>query len=155
MRDFGANPVDAIMTVMDAAFDPAFGEAWNRRQLGDALVLNNSHYFLADPSGNAPADFADTAGFLLSRGAADEEELLLLAVLPEARRRGVGNALLARFAADAAERGVARLFLQMREGNAAETLYRANGFEPIGRRREYYRGPRGNRIDAITFTRAL
>ncbi len=31
-EDFGADPVDAIMAVMDAAFDPAFGEAWNRRQ---------------------------------------------------------------------------------------------------------------------------
>jgi [ribosomal protein S18]-alanine N-acetyltransferase len=155
MRDFGADPVDAIMAVMDAAFDPAFGEAWNRRQLGDALVLNNSHYFLADACGRAPEHFTDTAGFLLSRGAADEEELLLLAVMPGARGRGIGSALIARFAADAAKRGVARLFLQMREGNGAEALYRANGFEPIGRRREYYRGPDGNRIDAITFARVL
>jgi ribosomal-protein-alanine N-acetyltransferase len=150
-----ADPVDAIMGVMDAAFDPAFGEAWNRRQLGDALVLSNSHYLLADVSGRPPADLAETTGFLLSRGAADEEELLLLAVLPALRRHGIASALIERFAANAAERGVARLFLQMREGNDAETLYRAHGFEPIGRRREYYRGPSGARIDAITFGRVL
>lgn len=150
-----ADPVDAIMAVMEAAFDPAFGEAWNRRQLGDALVLANSHYLLADASGRAPGDLTDTAGFLLSRGAADEEELLLLAVLPVLRRQGIAGTLLARFAADAASRGVAQLFLQMREGNSAEALYRANGFEPIGRRREYYRGPDGARIDAITFGRTL
>lgn len=150
-----ADPVDAIMDVMDAAFDPAFGEAWTRRQLSEALVLANSHYFLADANGCAPSDPADTAGFLLSRHGADEEELLLLAVLPALRRRGIAGALIARFADDAAARGVVRLFLQMREGNTAEAVYRAHGFAPIGRRRDYYRGPDGHRIDAITFGRVL
>jgi len=149
------DPVDAIMTVMERAFDPTFGEAWNRRQVSDALVLSNTYYLLADTSGCAPADPSETAGFLLSRRAADEEELLLLAVAPDMRRRGVAAALIARFATEAASRGIARLFLQMREGNQAEALYRALGFAPIGRRREYYRGPGGNRIDAITFARPV
>jgi ribosomal-protein-alanine N-acetyltransferase len=149
------DPVDAIMAVMDAAFDPVFGEAWNRRQVSDALVLSNTHYLLADASGGEPRDPSETAGFLLSRHGADEEELLLLAVAPAARRRGVAAALIARFATEAAGRRIARLFLQMREGNQAEALYRANGFLPVGRRREYYRGPNGNRIDAITFSRPV
>ena len=34
------------MAVMNAAFDPAFGEAWNRRQVEDALLLGQSHYAL-------------------------------------------------------------------------------------------------------------
>lgn len=146
------DPVDAIMAVMEVAFDPVFGEAWNRRQVSDALVLPNSHYLLADASGHAPDDPSEAVGFLLSRHGADEEELLLLAVAPDMRRRGVAAALITRFTADAAGRGIARLFLQMREGNHAETLYRAHGFLPVGRRREYYRGPGGNRIDAITFS---
>ena len=146
------DPVDAIMAVMETAFDPAFGEAWSRRQVSDALVLSNTHYLLADVSGRAPGDPSEAVGFLLSRHGADEEELLLLAVAPDVRRRGVAAALITRFAADAAGRGIARLFLQMREGNQAETLYRAHGFLPVGRRREYYRGPGGNRIDAITFS---
>jgi ribosomal-protein-alanine N-acetyltransferase len=149
------DPVDAIMAVMETAFDPAFGEAWTRRQVSDALVLPNTHYLLADASGRAPADPSRTAGFLLSRHGADEEELLLLAVAPDARRRGVAAALIARFVTDAAGRAITRLFLQMREGNQAEALYRSHGFTPIGRRREYYRGPGGNRIDAITFGRAV
>lgn len=149
------DPVDAIMMVMREAFDPAFGEAWTRRQVSDALLLSTSRCFLADDSGREPGDLRNTAGFLLSRQGADEEELLLLAVSPARRRRGIGGALIARFAEDAAARGVARLFLQMREGNAAEALYRASDFVPIGRRREYYRGPDGSRIDAITFARTL
>lgn len=147
--------IDAIMAVMERAFDPAYGEAWNRRQVGEALVMPGTHYLLADASGAEPAGPADTAGFLLSRHGADEEELLLLAVRPEMRRRGIAGALLARFFDEAAARGVARLFLQMRDGNLAEALYRANGFDPIGRRREYYQAASGDRIDAITFARTL
>jgi ribosomal-protein-alanine N-acetyltransferase len=155
MIDRGADPVDAIMSVMARAFDPAFGEAWSRRQVSEALILPNSHYFLADASGGEPNRPADAVGFLLSRQGADEEELLLLAVHPSLRRQGIAGLLIARFAEDAAARGVTRLFLQMREGNAAEALYRAHDFVPVGRRREYYRGLDGNRIDAITFARTL
>ena len=52
-----ADPVDAIVAVMEQGFDPAFGEAWNRRQVSDALIMSNTHYLLADETGGAPADF--------------------------------------------------------------------------------------------------
>ena len=78
--------LDRIMAVMEAAFDPAFGEAWTRRQVGDALVLPNTHYLLAGADGRAPGEGEPAAGFVLSRSAADEEELVLIAVDP--RRRG-------------------------------------------------------------------
>jgi [ribosomal protein S18]-alanine N-acetyltransferase len=148
-----SDDLDRIMAVMDAAFDPAFGEAWTRRQVGDALVLPNTHYLLAGPDGEAPREGEEAAGFVLSRGAADEEELLLIAVDPRHRRRGVGSRLLERFAAAAGARGAARLFLEMREGNPAEALYRRHGFERVGRRRAYYRRGAGAPLDAITFAR--
>ena len=47
------------------------------------------------------------------------------------------------------------MFLEMRDGNPAESLYRINGFTPIGRRPKYYRTSQGDRIDAITFSRAM
>src|SRR5688572_33323465 len=100
--------LDRIMAVMEAAFDPAFGEAWTRRQVGDALVLPNTHYLLAGVDGQAPRDGEATAGFVLSRGAFDEEELLLIAVDPRFRRRGVGAALMERFIAAARTRGAVR-----------------------------------------------
>ena len=143
--------LDRIMAVMEAAFDPAFGEAWTRRQVGDALVLPNTHYLLADPAGRAPGDDAEAAGFVLSRGAADEEELLLIAVDPRHRGRGIGTALLERFIAAARARGAERLFLEMREGNPAASLYRRHGFAPVGRRRAYYRRGTSAPLDAITF----
>ena len=52
-------------------------------------------------------------------------------------------------------RGVARLFLEMREGNTAEALYRRRGFSSVGRRRDYYRRGSGGPLDAITFTLEL
>jgi hypothetical protein len=79
--------LDRIMAVMQAAFDPAFGEAWNRRQVGDALALPGTHYILAGTDGGEPAEGVAAAGFALSRGALDEEELLLLAVDPAYRGR--------------------------------------------------------------------
>jgi ribosomal-protein-alanine N-acetyltransferase len=147
--------LDRIMAVMDVAFDPAFGEAWTRRQVSDALVMPNTHYLLANPEGRPPARDEPAAGFALSRGAAGEEELLLIAVDPQHRGRGVGGALLDRLAAEARTRGVTRLFLEMREGNTAEVLYRRHGFASVGRRPHYYRRGSGNPIDAITFAREI
>jgi ribosomal-protein-alanine N-acetyltransferase len=89
----------------------------------------------------------------MSRGAADEEELLLIAVTPDHRGRGVGTTLLQRFIAAAEERGAARLFLEMRDGNPADSLYRRAGFEPVGRRRNYYRNAAKGPLDAITYAR--
>ncbi|MGV3554313.1 MAG: GNAT family N-acetyltransferase [Croceibacterium sp.] len=145
--------LDRIMAVMTAAFDPAYGEAWNRRQVGDALTMPNTHYLLAGPDGLAPAPDDPAVGFLLSRGAAGEEELLLIAVHPEHRGNGIGTALIERFIDVARHRGTERLFLEMREGNPAERLYVALGFEPVGRRRQYYRSARNGPLDAITYAR--
>jgi [ribosomal protein S18]-alanine N-acetyltransferase len=145
--------LDGIMAVMEAAFDPAYGEAWNRRQVGDALVLPGTHYIVLDRDGRVPDRPEDTAGFTLSRQVGDEEELLLIAVAPECRGRGVGNALLAQFIAMAAARGSAFLFLEMRAGNPAEALYLRHGFRPVGRRPNYYRSGSTGPLDAITYRR--
>jgi ribosomal-protein-alanine N-acetyltransferase len=145
--------IGRIMAVMEAAFDPAYGEAWTRRQVSDALLLSNSHYLLAGPDGGEPREGESAVGFVMSRGAVDEEELLLIAVDPAHRGRGIGRTLLERFIAGAEARGAVRLFLEMRDGNPADSLYRAAGFEPVGRRRNYYRGATKGPLDAITYAR--
>ena len=148
-----SDDIDQIMAVMSAAFDPAFGEAWNRRQLEDALLLGNCHYELIGEAGDAPAHGAAAAGFFLSRHGYEEEELLLFAITPAARRQGLGSRLLERFIAAAVARGASSLFLEMRQDNPAEQVYRRYGFVPVGRRANYYRTPDGTRLDAITFVR--
>jgi ribosomal-protein-alanine N-acetyltransferase len=136
---------------MAVAFEPGYGEAWNRRQVEDALLLGNCRYQLIDAQGDYPRDGELAAGFSLSRPSLGEEELLLFAVDPAHRRKGLGHAMLIALAAAARGRGARRLLLEMRRGNPAESLYRAFGFRPIGERPNYYRAAGGERIDAITF----
>ncbi len=149
------DPVDAIMTIMNDAFDPAYGEAWNNRQVSDALMLGNCHYQICDAAGQMPASPEETAGFTLSRQAADEEELLLIAVKTTCRRAGIASILMKQLTAAARARGVSRIFLEMREGNPAEEFYRKHGFLPVGRRKNYYNRGTMTGIDAITFTYAI
>jgi [ribosomal protein S18]-alanine N-acetyltransferase len=146
-REAGAPDIDALMAMMGRAFDPAFGEAWNEGQCLGILSLPDTWMTFAAIDG-------EDAGFALSRFLIDEAELLLLAVPPEWRRRGVARTLIERTAAIARERGGRRLLLEVRADNAAIDLYRGTGFAEIGRRRDYYRGPCGLR-DAITLARPL
>ena len=146
--------LDAAMAVMDAAFDPRWGEAWTRAQLGDSLAMPSTFLMLTDADGTL-IDKGPAAGFVLSRQALDEEELLLLAVRPQHRGRGLGSALIESYFAAAVQRGVHRIFLEMRANNPAHSLYRRCGFEPIGVRPRYYRATDGRTIDALTFARQL
>lgn len=147
--------IDRLMAVMHTAFAPEYGEAWNRRQVEDALLVGNCFYYLIANHGEAPEAGEPAAGFFLSRHGVEEEELLLLAVDPDVRRRGLASKLLDRLAQDAARRGATRLLLEMRRGNPAEHLYRAHGFVPIGERPKYYRTPGGERLDAVTFCKEM
>ncbi len=151
--------IDRIMVVMEAAFEPTYGEAWNRRQVSDALTLANTHALVVDADGaqilDSDGETAEPAGFVLTRHVLDEEELLLIAVTPQARLRGVGAALLEQLFAASRKRGTARIFLEMRRGNPAIHLYSKFGFEPIGERSNYYRMANGERVDAITFARSI
>lgn len=140
--------LDHIMTVMADAFDPAFGEAWTRRQVEDALLIGNCTYGLALRQD-------EPAGFYLARTGFEEVELLLLAVRPAWRRQGIGLRLLHDLETAAGDAGMERLLLEMREGNPAQTLYRHFGFTPIGRRENYYRLADGTRGHAITFAKSI
>jgi len=150
-----ADDIDRIMEVMALAFDPQYGEAWSRRQVADALTVGHCRYGLVDSLGNSPPNGAPAAGFFMVRGILDEAELLLLAVRPDMRNRGIGRKLLNLFADDAENYGHTRLLLEMREGNPAEFLYRNFGFTQIGRRKEYYSRKDGTKCDALTFEKYL
>lgn len=142
--------LDEVMALMDSSFDPHWREAWTRAQVSDSLDMPSTFLLLIDATGEAPASGA-AAGFVLSRQALDEEELLLIAVRPDARGRGLGTRLLTRYREAAQRRGVRRIFLEMRANNPAQALYRRAGFMPIGTRPHYYRTSEGQAIDAITF----
>jgi ribosomal-protein-alanine N-acetyltransferase len=147
--------LDQLMAVMETAFDPHWREAWTRAQVESSLAMPNTYAILLDEAGREPAPDGEAAGFVLVRRAPGEEELLLIAVRPESRGKGVGRLLLDRFFATATSNGAESVFLEMRANNPAVGLYRASGFEPIGRRPGYYRTSDGTPLDAITFGRKL
>jgi ribosomal-protein-alanine N-acetyltransferase len=143
--------LDRIMAVMVRAFDVQFGEAWTRKQVSDAMLFGHCRYGLIGSDGAEPDDPSqDAVGFFLARRIIDEEELLLFAIDPDHRRKGLGHVLLKRMLDEARAAGMVRIFLEMRRDNPADALYAAHGFRAIGLRRGYYRTPDGSRIDAIS-----
>lgn len=93
------------------------------------------------------------AGFLIVRVAADEMEILNLAVEPAARCRSVGRALLQGALWWALQNSARRAFLEVRFSNAvARQFYEAHGFAPAGTRPNYYTDP-GE--DALVLVRNL
>lgn len=144
LRDGGSDDLDAVLDVMDGAFQPCFGERWTRSQCSGILPMNGVRLRLAGHDGQRPR------GFSLMRVIADEAELLLIAVHPRAQRGGIGQALLDDFIAYARGAGARHLHLEMRSGNPAMTLYSGNGFVIAGRRRDYYHSPQGEHYDALT-----
>jgi [ribosomal protein S18]-alanine N-acetyltransferase len=138
----------AVDAVMATAFDPRFGEAWTRSQVLGAMAMPGVALLIARVDDQA-------VGFALTRRVLDEAELLLIAVAPEARRRGVGAALLRAVIAESRGRGVVKLHLEVRAGNPAIALYAAAGFAKVGERRAYYRGRDGRAHDAHSYALAL
>ncbi|MBI4442640.1 MAG: ribosomal protein S18-alanine N-acetyltransferase [Acidobacteria bacterium] len=109
--------------------DPARGSCWVAEQLGRVV------------------------GFICYRVLKKEAELLNLAVLPGFRRRRVGAGLLEVALRKAAEAGAAKMFLEVRELNAAALrLYERFGFSRSGRRAGYYANPPA---DALILVRDL
>ena len=77
--------------------------------------------------------------------AAGEAELLTMAVLPTARRQGLGRQLLRELIARASAYRAAAIWLEVRVSNlAAIGLYREAGFVEIGRRNAYYETVEGH-----------
>lgn len=126
----------------------SFDDAWREAEIA-ALLASPGVFARLARDGEAPL------GFLLVRVAADEAEILTLAVSPARRRQGAGRALVEAAAEAAVLVGATALFLEVAEDNGpALALYNACGFERVGRRLGYYvRGE--DRVDALALRRAL
>lgn len=148
LREGDVRDLDRIDRIMSSAFDPRWGEAWTRNQVIGILAVPGVWLTIAELGGYA-------VGFAMTRGVLDEAELLLLAVMPDARRRGVGAALLRSVIADCSERKISTLHLEVRAGNDAIKLYSNSGFSKIGERRDYYRGVDGRTYSALTLRRKI
>jgi len=95
-------------------------------------------------------------GFIVVRAVAGEAEILTLAVDPDARRLGLGRALVESAAMTAKGFGAEAFWLEVAVDNAAAiALYAATGFQAAGRRPRYYMGKDGERVDALVMRRLL
>ena len=87
-------------------------------------------------------DGGKVIGFLIGRQVGGEAEILNAAVILTKRRKGQGGALLKAVMDDFRERGVSRVFLEVRESNEAGiAFYEKHGFSKTGRRAGYYHDP--------------
>ena len=129
----------AMALVHAAAFAPP--ACWSASVIGLQLGLPGAFGWIA-PEG----------GMILARCAADEAEVLTLAVDPLARRQGIGRALLRQALATARERGAIAMFLEVSAANApARGLYASTGWVTAGCRPRYYPGG----VDALVLRRAV
>ena len=82
----------------------------------------------------------EVVGFLVSRTAAGETEILNIAVDPSWRRQSVATILLQKVESE-------EMFLEVRESNKqALELYRKLGFSEYGKRHSYYENPREDAV---------
>ena len=111
-----------------------FPEPWSEGAL--ELFLEDRSVAFAAVEGTAVLGYI---GMLLAPG---EGQILNLAVLPQARRRGIAKGLVARLIAEAQARGLESLSLEVRVSNApAIRLYESFGFLKAGLRKHFYRYP--------------
>ncbi len=95
-------------------------------------------------------------GFAVSRMAADEAEILSIAIDENQRGRGLSRNLLMTHLGHLAGRGVRTIFLEVEENNKpARRLYEWAGFSVVGRRERYYQQPGGEQLNALLMRRDL
>ena len=141
-------------TIRDAAklsqlHRASFHRGWGQGEFESMLAERNT---LADRlmQGRSPI------GFIISRLAADEAEILSVAVATAQRGRGHSRSLLNQHLGHLAGRGIRRVFLEVEENNEpAVRLYQRAGFRTVGRREQYYRDANGAKLNALVMQRDL
>ena len=130
-------------TMLSAIHGRAFAaeEAWNAQIMAGQLSMPGVFGLIEE-----------RGGMILARMAADEAEVLTVAVVPERRQQGLGAALVERASSEARARGARRIFLEVSTRNpAARALYLSLGFVQVGRRPGYY----ANGDDALVMSLGL
>lgn len=136
----------AVLTSLHAA---SFAAPWGEGEFAALLMQPGVGGWIARAQDEPVA-------FILVRSAADEAEILTLAVQPAHRRRGFAADLVNEACRSLRAAGARRLFLEVAHDNApARRLYARCGFAEDGRRKNYYREGRETAVDAVLMSRAL
>jgi ribosomal-protein-alanine N-acetyltransferase len=147
LRDLGAEDAPHLARLHAKAFH----RGWSEDEFEQLIASSSS---LGE--GAAFSERGRLQGFVLSRIAAAEAEILSIVVDRASRRKGVARALLANHIERLRERGVRELFLEVDEDNrGALAFYEKFGLEPVGRRRAYYARSSGDQGAALVLRRDL
>ena len=123
-----------------------FSDPWSEKSIAYELTLRLSHWLVA-------LDGETVAGYIGSQSVMGESDMMNLAVSPDYRRQGIGEALVNALAADLKAAGNTCLTLEVRVSNApAIALYEKLGFVQVGRRPNYYHNPKE---DALILKKTL
>ena len=137
IEDMRLEDIPAVQVVENASFPLP----WPANAFRHELTQNkNAHYIVAREGEH----IVGYAGLWLSL---DEAHITTFAVLPEYRRRKIGERMLLAIFERAERLGAEWLTLEVRASNlGAQRLYEKYGFRPAGIRRRYYSD---NNEDAI------
>ncbi len=112
-----------------------FSRAWSHEALASELKNTNARFLVALKGG-------EVLGYIGCIFVCGEGSITNVAVSPEFRRQGIGNALLSSLIACARKENIESLFLEVRRSNSsAQALYKKHGFVITGIRRSFYRDP--------------
>jgi [ribosomal protein S18]-alanine N-acetyltransferase len=149
LRRLGALDLDLASRLHGEAFAPLGERVWTRQDMAELVASRGIAGVVLQVEDEA-------IGFAVWRIAADEAELLTIAVLPNWRRRGAGRKLLDAVIADAREARAHSLFLEVGTDNPpALALYGKAGFAAVGSRQAYYRRGERPAADAVVMRLAL
>ena len=113
-----------------------FSDPWSENSVASELKNKLALWLVAEENGAV-------AGYIGSQTCTDESDVMNVAVHPDFRRRGIGEALVNVLVAELKAMGSHCLTLEVRASNApAIALYEKMGFHEIGRRKNYYRNPK-------------
>ena len=145
----GALDLDRAAALHAESFAALGERAWTRQDIAELVASPGVAGLLLQIDGQ-------DAGFALCRVAADEAELLTIAVRPARRRQGAARRLLAAVIDHVRDGGARTLFLEVGVDNlAARNLYDAQGFCAVGARRAYYQRGQGPAADGIVMRLTL
>lgn len=111
----------------------SFGAPWSAEEITKDVTAGGNVYVAVAETGGEKAGYGEI------RIVADEAQIYNIAIAPEYRKQGIGEALLMHLIEAGRERGCALVTLEVRAGNeAAMALYKKLGFREVGRRKGYY-----------------
>ena len=113
-----------------------FSDPWSESSIASELDNRLSYWLVAEDNGKI-------AGYVGSQSVLDAADMMNLAVSPDYRQQGVGQALVKELVCHLQENRVIALLLEVRVSNTpAISLYEKLGFVQVGRRPKYYHNPR-------------